>query len=130
MLSNMRGNDLAVLRGGMSQYPLNEIVAILVASNINQRDSGTVYAAFADSVKVSCQEISSADLQALLNYLGSILVHTVLCCVANDVVNCSASVSWRAMLTDVLDAPVSKLAMSNNIDVGEDLLNARTLESY
>lgn len=33
------------------------------------------------------------------------------------------------MLAHVLDAPVSKLAVGNDVDVRQDLLNARTLSS-
>lgn len=42
-------------------------------------------------------------------------------------VNGSASIRRSAMFTNMLDAPVSKLAVSNNINVGKNFLNARTL---
>lgn len=39
----------------------------------------------------------------------------------------TAAVGRRAMLADMLDAPVAELAMGDNVDVGKDLFNARTL---
>lgn len=39
----------------------------------------------------------------------------------------TAAVLRSAVLTDVLDAPVAKLAMGDNVNVGKDLLNAGTL---
>jgi hypothetical protein len=43
-------------------------------------------------------------------------------------VDSSAAISWGTVLADVLDAPVAKLAMSNDVDACQDLLNARALE--
>ena len=42
-------------------------------------------------------------------------------------VNSPAAVRGRTVFTDVLDAPVTELAMGHNINVGKNLLNARTL---
>lgn len=39
----------------------------------------------------------------------------------------AAAVSRGAMLADVLNAPVAELAMGDNVNVGEDLLNAGAL---
>jgi hypothetical protein len=42
-------------------------------------------------------------------------------------VNGSAAISWSTVLANVLNAPVAKLAMSNDIDACKDLFNAGTL---
>lgn len=42
-------------------------------------------------------------------------------------VNRAATVSWSTMLADVLDAPVAKLTVGDNVDTIEDLCDARTL---
>lgn len=43
-------------------------------------------------------------------------------------VNGSTTVGGASMFADMLDAPVSKLPVSDNVDVGEYFLDARTLE--
>lgn len=127
VLANVSGNQLAVLRGSVCEDILDEIVAVLVTGNINERDPGPIEAAFADAVQVAAQKIWSANFQALLNHLRSKLVHAVLGGVADDVVNGTATVCRRTMLTHVLDTPVAKLAVGNDVNVGEYLLNTRTL---
>jgi len=42
-------------------------------------------------------------------------------------INGTATVGWGTMLTDVLDAPVAELTMSNNVNAAKDFLNARSL---
>lgn len=44
-------------------------------------------------------------------------------------INGTAAVRRGTMLTDMLDAPVAKLTMGHNVDVGENLLNAGSLHS-
>lgn len=39
----------------------------------------------------------------------------------------SAAIGWRAMLADVLDAPVAELSVCNYIDVTQNFLDARSL---
>jgi hypothetical protein len=43
-------------------------------------------------------------------------------------INGAAAISWCAMLADVLNAPVAKLAMSNNINAGKNFFDAWALE--
>lgn len=69
MLTNMSSHDLAVVRVGVRQNVLNEIVAILIASNINQGDARTIDSAFAYTVKISAQELGASYLEALLDHL-------------------------------------------------------------
>lgn len=42
-------------------------------------------------------------------------------------VNGSASILRRSVLADVLNAPVTELSMSNDINAGKDFIDARTL---
>jgi hypothetical protein len=44
-------------------------------------------------------------------------------------VDSATAVSRSAMLADVLDAPVSELAMSNDVDTSKDFFNARALQT-
>jgi hypothetical protein len=57
------------------------------------------------------------------------LVHAVLGAEAKDVVNGATSVSGSAMLADVLNAPVAKLTVGDNIDAGQHFVDAGTLLS-
>lgn len=127
MLPDVSGDHLAVLRSCVVQDPLDEVVAVLVAGNIDEWDTSTILATFADSIEVATQEISASNLEALFNHLGRELIRTVLGCVANDMVDGSAAVRRATMLADVLDAPVSKLAMGDDVYVGKNFLDAWAL---
>ena len=127
VLTDMGGNDLAMLGRGVRQNVLNEVVAVLVAGNVNQGDPRPVDAPFADAVQIAAQELGPADFQTLLDNLGGELIHAVLRSIADDMVNSTASVRGSTVLADVLDAPVAELAMSDNVNVGQHLLYAGTL---
>lgn len=55
------------------------------------------------------------------------MVHAVLGSVAKHVVNGVAAILRGTMFTDVLDAPVTELAVGHNIDVGQHFIDAGTL---
>lgn len=130
VLPDMGCNDLAMLRGRMGQYVLDEVIAVLVAGDVDQGNSGAVNAAFTDAVQISAKEVGAANLQALLDNFGGELIHAVLRSIANDVVDRPAAVRWSTVLTDVLDTPISKLAMGDDVDIGQDLLNAGALQVH
>lgn len=124
----MSGHDLAVLRVGVRQDVLDEVITILVACDIDQGYTRAVDTSLTHSVQVANEKFGPANLQALLHDLGGELIHRVLRRVADDVINRTAAVCRGAMLADVLDAPIAKLAMSHDVDVGKDLLDAGALE--
>lgn len=127
VLADMGGNNILVMGTGVSQNPLDQVVAILIACDIYERDARTIDATFADAIKVSIKELSSSDLQALLNYLGGILIRTVLSSIFDDVINSPTSITGSTMLANVLNTPIAKLAVRNNVDVHKNFLNAWTL---
>jgi hypothetical protein len=53
MLPDVAGDDLPMLRVGVSQNVLDEIVAVLVTGNINEWNSRTIKTTFADSIQVA-----------------------------------------------------------------------------
>ena len=53
MLPDVAGDDLPMLRVGVCQNVLDEIVAVLVAGNINEWNSRTIKTTFADSIQVA-----------------------------------------------------------------------------
>ena len=127
VLANMRSHHLAVNLIGVRQNVLDEVVAVLVAGNVDQGDAGTVNATLADAVEVAAKELRTPNLEALLDNLGGKLIHAVLGGKTYDVVNGAAAVSRGTVLANVLNAPVAKLAVGDNVNVGEDLLNAGAL---
>ena len=127
VLPDMGSHDLAVLRSGVGQDPLDEVVAVLVAGNVDERNTRAVVTTLADAVEVALEELRTTNLQTLLNDLRGKLVHAVLGRIADDMVDGTAAILRSTMLADVLDAPVAKLAMGDNVNVGKDLLNAGAL---
>jgi hypothetical protein len=123
----MSGDNLTMLSGCVGENVLNKVVTILIAGNVDERDARTINTALADTIKISAQELWPSYLQTLLHDFGGKLIGAVLCGVANDMVNGAASISRGPMFADVLDAPVAKLPMSHDVNVGENLLNARAL---
>ena len=108
---------------------MDKVVAVLVTCNVNQGNSSSIQATFADAVQIPSQELTAPNLQTLFHHLGRKLISAVFSCVANNVVNSPAAVWWRTVFANMLDAPVSKLAMSNDIYIGKDFFNAGALRS-
>jgi hypothetical protein len=78
--------------------------------------------------EVTLEELNTTNLQALLDNFGGKLIDAIAVRVAKDVVNDSALV-WRgAVFAEMLNAPVSKLAVGDEINVGDDFLDGRALE--
>lgn len=127
MLSDMAGDNLPMLRVRVSQNVLNKIVAILVAGNINEWNSRTVKTTFTDAIQVATQKLDTTYLQALLDHFGRKLIHAVFRSISNDMISGTTAISWSSMLADVLDAPISKLAVSDNVNAGKHLFNTGTL---
>lgn len=128
MLANMGCYNLAMLRCRVREDILDQVVSVLVAGYINKGNARPVNTAFANPIKVAAKKIRAANFQTFLNNLGGELVHAVLSCIPDDVVDGTASVGRGTMLADVLNTPVAKLTMGNNINVGKDLLNTGPLE--
>jgi hypothetical protein len=127
MLSNMTGNNLAMLRVRMCQNILNEIIAVLVTSNVDKGNAWSIRTALADTVKIAAQKINTANLETLLNDLGGKLIHAVFRSISDNMVNGTAAISWCTMLANMLNAPIAKLAVSNDINAGQYLLDTWTL---
>ena len=116
VLANVCGDDLTTLWIAMCEDVLNEIVTELIARDVDERHAWTVWTSLADAVEVAIKKVAAADLEALLNNLGCELVHAVLRREANDMVDGASAIGDGSMLADVLDTPVAKLAMGDNID--------------
>ena len=62
VLPNVCGHSLSVLWIGVVEYPLDQIIAILIAGNINERDTGTVSSTLADTVQIPAKELIASYL--------------------------------------------------------------------
>ena len=126
----------------MHKDPLDKIIPVLVTRNcsvsaleiihgdrhtVNEWHAGTVRTSFADPFEIPAQEFITANLEALLDDFGGELVHAVLSSIAQNMFYGTATVGWCAMLADMLDAPIAKLAMSDDVDVVKHLIQTRTL---
>lgn len=127
MLSDVSSNDFTVLRVGMSKNVLDQVVAVLIACNVDEWDTWTIQTTLTDTIEVAAQEINTSNLEALLNNLGGKLISAVLGGIADDMVNSTAAVGWSTVFADMLDAPVAELAMSDDVNAGKNFLNAWTL---
>jgi hypothetical protein len=96
---------------------------------VNKWHAWAVLATFADTLQVSIEKLIAANLQAFLNHLGGVLVHAVFGGETEDMVDSAASISRGSVFADVLDAPISELAMSDDIDTSKYLVDARTLST-
>lgn len=127
VLSNMGSHHLTMLRRSVVKNPLNKVISVLVTGNVNQWDAGAIAAPLTNSVKISAEKLSIPNFEALLHYLGGKLVGAIFCSIPNNVIDGSAAVRRGPMFAYMLDAPVSKLAVSHNVNVGEDFFDTRTL---
>jgi len=94
---------------------------------VNQWDARTVGTSFAYTLEVTLHKFRTANFEAFLDDLGCKLVHAILGGIAKNVVNRTASILGRSMFADMLNAPVSELAMSDNINACEDFIDTRPL---
>ncbi len=127
VLADMDRNLLSLMVVGVHQDPLDEVVAVLIASNVNKWNAWTIRMSSGDDSEVAIQKLRTTNLEALLNNLGSKLINAVAVGVGQDVINNATLVWRRAMLAEMLNAPVAELTMSDKVDVGDDFLDSRTL---
>jgi len=107
---------------------LDEIVTVLVRRNVNQWETGPIFTPLANASQIALNEFDSTNLETLLNHLGGKLIAAVLRGILNDMVDGAITIAWSSILAYVLNAPVAKLSVGNNVDTGQNLFNGRTLK--
>ena len=127
MLSNVCGDLLTLMVVRVHENPLDQIVPVLIASNIDQWNSRTIWVCGCDNTKVPIKKLRTTNLQALLHDLGRKLIDAVAVGIGKDVVDDSALVWGRTMFAKMLNAPISELTMSDKIDACGDFFDCRTL---
>lgn len=127
MLPDVDGDLLLLVVVSVHQNPLDEVIPILISSDVDKWDARTIRPSGGDDQKILVQEIQTTDLEALLHNFGSKLIDAIVVGVGQDVINDATLVGWRAMLAEMLNTPVAELAMSDKVDVGDDFLDSRSL---
>lgn len=69
MFANVNGNLLTLVVVSIHQDPLDEIVAVLIASDVDEWNARTVWTRSGDDAEVAIQKFQTANLEALLNNL-------------------------------------------------------------
>lgn len=69
MLADVDGDLLSLLLMSVHQDPLDEVVAVLIASDVDERDSWSIWVRSGDDVEVSVKELNASDLETFLNDL-------------------------------------------------------------
>jgi hypothetical protein len=129
VLSDVGSDSLSVLRSSVVENPLDQVVAILIAGNVNEWDSSSISSTLTNTIQVSAQEITAPNLETLLHHFGSELIGAVLGSISNYMVDGPATVRRPTMLTDMLDTPIAELPVSDDVDVGEHFLDAGALST-
>jgi len=74
----MNCNLLSLVMMSVHQNPLDQVVPILVASNIDERNTWAVGVCCGDDSEVALKELDTSDLQALLDNFGCKLIDAVI----------------------------------------------------
>ena len=69
MLADVDGDLLSLLLMSVHQDPLDEVVAVLITSDVDERDSWSIWVRSGDDVEISVKELNASDLETFLNDL-------------------------------------------------------------
>ena len=127
VLPDMSSHNFSMLSSGVGEDPLNEIVTELVTRYVDKRNARTVGTTLANAIEIFLQKVITANLETFLDNLGGILIGTILSSKAEDVIDSAVSISWSTMFADVLNTPVAKLTVGDNINGAENFIDTRAL---
>jgi hypothetical protein len=77
VLADVDSNLLTLVVMRVHENPLNEVIAVLVPSDVNQWDARAIWKSSGDDPKIAIQELRTTNLETFLNYLGSELIDAV-----------------------------------------------------
>ena len=97
------------------------------ALTIDQGHARAVRTAGANPREIAIKKLSAANFKAFFDDLGSKLVHAIVASPQEDMLDGTILVMRSSVLTDVLDAPITELAMGEEIDFCKNFLNGRAL---
>jgi hypothetical protein len=94
---------------------------------INQWHARSVRTPDADASEIPIHELRTSDLEAFFHDLRCKLIHAVINSPVENMLHSTALVMRSTVLTDVLDAPISELPMSEYINLCQHFFNCRSL---
>lgn len=62
VLSNMSSHDVAMLRAGVGQDVLDQVIAILITGNVDERNARSVGTALADTIQIPTEKLGPTNL--------------------------------------------------------------------
>lgn len=77
MFANMDGYLLTVMLVRIQKYPLNQVVAILVTSYVDEWDAWTIRTGCCDDTKIALQKIGTTNFETLLYHFRRKLVDAI-----------------------------------------------------
>ena len=77
--------------------------------------------------QIAIQEVIPTNLETFFDNLGGELINAIAVGIEENVIDDTTLVRWRAVLTQVLNTPVTELTMSNKVDASNNLFNGGTL---
>lgn len=99
----------------------------MVASDVDEWNTWTFRVRSGDDREVTVEKVHTSNLKAFLHDFGGILIDAVAVSIGKNMVNDPALVLWFSVLAQVLNAPVSELTMSNEVNVVNDFIDGRSL---
>jgi hypothetical protein len=95
---------------------------------VNQRHPWSISTPGAHARKIAVQKLGAAYLQTLLDNLRCKLIHAIVNRPKEDMLNSTASIVRSTMFANMLDTPISELAMGEHVNFGYHFFNGRSLD--
>jgi hypothetical protein len=94
VLANVNGDLLTLMMMRVHQNPLDEVIAILVASNVNEWNARSIWTSGSNDSKIVIQEFKTTNLETLLDDFRSELVDAIAIRVGENMIDDSSLVRW------------------------------------
>lgn len=94
---------------------------------IDQRNARSIRATSGHSSEIIVEERGTTNLEQFLNNLGRVLIRAIISSTKENMLRSSTLVRRGTMFTDVLDAPITKLAIGEFIDLYQYLFDGWAL---
>jgi len=130
MLADVACNLLTLMMMSVHQNPLDQIVAVLITRDVDEWDARTIWMCSGDDSKIAFKKLDASNLQAFLDNLGGELIYAVTVGIDEDVIDDSALICGGPVFAKMLNAPVSELAMGNEVDVRNNFFDCRSLKRW
>jgi hypothetical protein len=69
VLADVGSNHLAVVRARVGEDVLDQVVAVLIAGNVDEGNARAIHTSLTDTVKVTAKKLRATNLETLLDHL-------------------------------------------------------------